>query len=351
MKIPKNIKPLKAEELAYFCTQLALVLKSGVPLNDGLMMMLDDTKDSEAIFLISNIVEDVENERPFYQALENTTAFSNYFISMIKIGELTGRLDDVLDGLAAYYERESNLKSSLKSAIMHPMILLFMMSAVIAILVLKVLPIFKQVFGQLGSQMSDSSAAAIEFATSTGIVVLCGIGILIILVVVLYSVSHTTKGKHFLYLLLSNIFIFKNLLDKISICCFSSAMSLMLSSGIETSEALELGEEVVTNKNLQKKIVSCQEKIRNHQPFAQAITEVGIFPTLYSQMIKISYKTGALDTVWSKISKKYDDDVSESLNNLVAFIEPLLVGILSIIIGTILISVMLPLMGVMSALG
>jgi len=351
MKTPNRIKPLKSEELAYFCTQLALILKSGVNLNDGLLMLLDDTEDASALNLISKIIETIELEKPLFVALENTGAFSNYFISMVKIGEITGHLDDVLSGLASYYERESNIKAAIKGAIMHPLILLFMMSAVIGILILKVLPIFKQVFIQLGSQMSSTSAAAIEFASSTGMFVLCAIGIIILSFVVFYIISFSAKGKFFIYNFFSKFIVFKSLLEKLSICYFSSAMSLMLSSGVETSEALDLGAEVVSNKKLATKIAVCQEKVRNHEPFAQAITEVGIFPLLYSQMIKISYKTGALDTIWGEVAKRYDDDVSDSLNNIVSFIEPLLVGILSIIIGVILISVMLPLMSIMSSLG
>ncbi len=351
MKMQTHSKPLKSEELTYFCTQLALILKSGVTLNDGLLMLLDDTTDTEAMELVAKIIDVVEQEKKFYIALEETGAFPKYFVSMVKIGEMTGHLDNVLEGLAGFYERETNLKSSIRGAIMHPLILLFMMSAVVGILIVKVLPIFRQVFVQLGTQMNSTSAASIEFASSTGVVILVIVAIILILSVLLYIASRWTRGRVFIMSAFSDFIIFKSILDKMSICRFSSAMSLMISSGIETSEALELGEGVISNKKLALKIAELQEKVNNHQPFAQAITEVNIFPTLYSQMIKISYKTGSLDTVWSRIASTYDDDVTESLNNIVSFIEPLLIGVLSVIIGVILISVMLPLMGVMSSIG
>lgn len=350
MKQTTVLKPLKADELTYFCTQLALILKAGVNLNDGLLMLLDDASDDQEVFFVSKIIENIDEGKPLYVALESTGAFSNYFLSMVKIGELTGHLDNVLEGLSGYYERENELKNSLKGAIMHPLILLFMMSAVVAILILKVLPVFAQVFEQLGAQMTATSSAAIEFATSTGAVVLGIVVTFIIIVILLFLISYLPKGRVILLRVLSVFSVFGSIIDKISIYRFSSAMSLMLSSGIETSEALELGEEVVVNKKLASKIARCKVKIANHEPFAQAITEVDIFPSLYSQMIKISYRSGALDIVWSKIAKRYDDEVSDSLNNFVSFIEPLLVGVLSIIIGSILISVLLPLIGIMSSL-
>ena len=112
MKIPNRIKPLSSEELTYFSSQLSLILKSGVNLSDGLMMLLDDTESEKAKNLITKISEVVNNENPLFVALEITGVFSSYYISMVKIGELTGHLDNVLDGLAIYYERDFNMKNA-----------------------------------------------------------------------------------------------------------------------------------------------------------------------------------------------------------------------------------------------
>lgn len=350
MKKTATVKALNAEELSYFCTQLALILKSGVTLRDGLCILLDDTIDERAVSLLSQLSTVIDDEKPLYIAMESTGSFSPYFINMVKIGEITGRLDDVLESLATYYDREANLKVSLKGAIMHPLILLLMMSAVVGILILKVIPIFNQVFVQLGAQMHATASATIEFASTTGIIIISLIGALVVIFSVLAVLSINPTGKSFVFKLLSNFTAFRNLLEKVSLSRFCAAMSLMLSSGVETSEALELGAGVLNYKPTSEKVLKCYEKVKHHEPFAQAVTEVGIFPPLYSQMIKISYKSGALDAVWKKISNRYDEDVTDSLNSLVSIIEPLLVGVLSIIIGVILISVMLPLMGVMSSL-
>lgn len=351
MRMSTSIKPLNSEELTYFSSQLSLILKSSVNLSDGLSMLLEDNENEKAKSLIFKILETVNSEKPLYMALESTGVFSTYYISMVRIGELTGKLDEILDGLAIYYERESGLKNSIKGAVIHPLILIFMMSIVIGILVLKVIPIFKQVFLQLGADMPASSVSAIEFSTSTGVVMLCAIGVIILLLLMFYLLSFFPKVKLALIGFLSNFILFRGLIEKISISNFSSAMSFMIISGIESSKALELSMSVISNKKLEGKILSCHKKVLEHIPFANAIAEVGIFPSLYAQMIKISYKTGSIDVVWKEISKQYDDDVTVSLNNLVSFIEPLLVGLLSIVIGVILISVMLPLMGVMSSLG
>ncbi len=351
MKKTAVIKQLTADELTFFCTQLSLILKSGVTIRDGLVMLIDDSPSPSAIKLLTDIVRQVENKKPLYAALESTKMFSPYFLNMVKIGELTGRLDSVFDGLAVYYQRESNLKNAIKGAIMHPLILLLMMSVVVAILILKVIPIFRDVFLQLGSQMSSASAAAIEFASTTGIVVLSVVGSVIVITLLLFLLTKFKKGKAFFFSAISHISYFGKLLERIAVSRFSSAMSLMMSSGVDTLDSLELTKGVISNKKVTGQIEKCFEKVKNHVPFSQAVIEVGLFPSLFAQMIKISYKAGSLDEVWHYISKKYDDDISDNLNNIVSFIEPLMVGVLSVIIGVILIAVMLPLMGIMSSLG
>ncbi len=347
----EKVHMLDSEELAYFCTQLSLILKSGINMNDGLIMMLDDTKDAASINLLSMISDSINAQKQLHVALNETKVFPEYFISMIKIGEASGHLDNVLDGLAQHYNRETNIKNAVKNAVMHPVLLLVLMSVVVAVLLIKVLPIFKDVFVQINSQVGDSSSMAIGFATQTGVVVLFIIGFIILFFLGLYLFSLNVKGRKMLYGLFSKLFFFRGIFEKISISRFSSAMHLMLSSGFDTANALSLGQNVITSPAIKTKVSQCETKVRNNESFSKALTEVNLFPPIYTQMIRISYKSGMLDDVWGQISEKYDNEVNDTLNNIVSFIEPLLVGILTIIIGVILISILLPLMGVMSTIG
>ncbi len=351
MKKNETFKPLSKEELAYFCTQLTLIMKSGINLNDGLVMMMDDTKDPLSAALISKISASINDQKQLYVSLEETHAFPDYLVSMIKIGEASGHLESVLEGLSAHYMQEANLRTSIKNAIMHPLLLLLLMSAVVSVLLIKILPIFKDVFVQISSQLNNASSTAIQFATQAGVIVLIIIGAILLLILAMFVMSFSIKGKALLIKLFSRVFYFRGLSEKISIARFSSAMSLMLSSGFDNNEALSLGKNVVTNPRIKAKITTCEEKLDKNESFAKAITESDLFPPIYSQMIRISYKSGMLDDVWNQIADKYDNEVNDSLDNLVSFIEPLLVGVLTVVIGVILISVLLPLMGIMSSIG
>ncbi len=350
MKKNKDAKKLSSEELAYFCAQLSLILRSGVALNDGLLMMLDDIKDNSSYEVIKHVAECVDKQESLYKALEETNKFSSYFVSMIKVGEMSGHLDNVLEGLSVHYLREANTKSAVRSAVLHPSLLLIIMAAVIAVMLIKVVPVFRDVFVQIGSQFSNTSYAAVDFAKTTGTIVLSILGVIVLVGIIIYFIYCNKKGRKALIRLFSKIFIFKGLIEKMSLCRFSSAMSLMISSGFNTTDAVKLSREVVTSSVVQKKLEKCCEDLDESKSFSDSIVQNKLFPPLYNQMIKISYKSGVLDTVWEQISEKYDEDVNNSLDNMIAFIEPLLVGILTVIIGVMLISVLFPLMEIMSSL-
>lgn len=346
----KKTKPFSSEELAYFCNQLALIMKSGISLNDGLIMLLDDIKDTYSKETVKSISDSVNSQQSLYASLEKTHAFPSYMISMIKIGETSGHLENVLEGLSEHYLRESALRSSVKSAVLHPVMLLVIMSAVVAVLLIKVMPIFKDVFVQIDAQLSGKTSTAINFATNTGVIALIIVGVIILAAALLYIASYTAKGKKFLYALFSKVFFLKGLSRKMSVAQFSSAIYLMLSSGFDNSEALGLAKDVVSNPDIKAKITECEDKVSKQESFSNAVADSEMFPALYNQMIKISYKSGAIDDVWHQIADKYDNEVNNSLDNIVSFIEPLLVALLTIIIGAILIAVLLPLMGIMTAM-
>lgn len=346
----KKAKPFSSEELAYFCNQLALILKSGISLSDGLVMLMDDTKDSYSKSIVKSVCESVNDQQSLFSSLENTKAFPAYMISMIKIGETSGHLENVLQGLSEHYLRESDIRSSVKSAILHPVMLLIIMSCVVAVLLIKVLPIFRDVFSQLDTSLADKTSSSMGFATTTGVVALIIVAVILILIAVLYISSFTVKGRKFLSRLFSKVFFLKGLSRKMSVAQFSSAMYLMLSSGFEITQALTLSQEVIHDDYVKGKVSECLEKVNQNETLADAVADTKLYPELYNQMLKISCKSGSIDDVWQQIADRYDADVNNSLESAVSFIEPFLVALLTIIIGAVLISVLVPLMGIMTAM-
>ena len=173
----KKIRPLTADEVSYFCYQAAVILDSGVPIYDGLTVITSEMKDSspEAIELLKAVTNSLSMEKPFYAALEETGAFPRYCIKAVMAGEMSGKLDEALKELSEYYEREAQLGEKMRSAVVSPLIMLAVTAVVIAVLTLKVLPMFAQIFSDfdpeiyrvIGRSVRISSAGSTRLFAAT----------------------------------------------------------------------------------------------------------------------------------------------------------------------------------------
>ncbi len=344
-------KLLSAQDTALFCSQVALVLKSGIPMHDGISAIYENLDDHKAKEIFNQIHETVELNGTLHVALEESGIFPDYMVNMVNIGERTGKLDDVMESLAVYYEREDSLKKRIKSAVLYPFILILMMAIVIGVLVVQVLPIFNQVFENLGSQMSAVSTLVMDIGLTAATIALVIIGILVVIIIAMFIYSKTKTGTNFFSRFFSKFPLTRKLTDKIASGRFASVISMMVSSGYNTEEALEIAPNIIGNERVNEKILKCKKLIEEGSSFADALFKVQIFSGIYSRMVGVGFKTGAIDTVMKKLADIYDEEIDESFNNVISVIEPTMVAIMSIVIGIILMSVMLPLMGVMSTIG
>ncbi len=346
-----SVKPLSSSDVSLFCSQVVLLLRAGIPLQEGIGAISENIDNPKGRELISRIQSGMEQNHSLYLALNSTGAFPKYMVNMINIGEKAGKLENVLEALSLYYDRDDKLRGRIRSALLYPFILILMMATVISVLVIKVLPVFDAVFMDMGSDMSAASTAVMHAGTVIGkvaLVIIIILSVLLLLALILYK---TEKGYQWISTFLSNFSLTRRLSDKIASARFASAMSLLLSSGYDTSEALELIPNILNNRIIIDKINKCREAVDSGVSFPTALSDVNLFPGIYSSMVNIGSKTGSLDTVMHRLAEIYSEDVDESVNKAVSFIEPAMVAILSIVIGAILLSVMLPLMGIMSSIG
>ena len=157
-------KVLSNSERILFCEQMGMILKSGISAAEGIMIMKEDAGQEESPLreLYEEIQRNLDETGIFYDALEETGAFPDYMIQMARIGEQTGNLDEVMEGLAAYYEREENMVQDIKSAVTYPLLMLGMMLVIFLVMIVKVLPVFAQVYEQLGGQMTGMAAVLLQ---------------------------------------------------------------------------------------------------------------------------------------------------------------------------------------------
>lgn len=345
-----NIKPLTYVETAAFCSQMSMILKAGISSYEGLAIMADDVTEGDEKELLSSAKEVLFESGSFHKALDSTGVFPAYMLSMVQIGEETGRLDEVMESLAIYYEREAGLASTIKNAITYPCIMILMMLAVILVLMTKVMPVFDQVFRQLGSEMGGFSKAVLSLgnALNSHIMILV---ILLVLIAALGVFLTKSKAGQRAVLKFTGKFHFTNVLSKeIATYRFANGMALTLSSGLTPEDCLKLTKPLIAEGPFASKVDACIEKVAGGEDLCESLLDSGIFTGVYTKMASIAARTGVMDEVMKKIAAAYEEEIDIRISKILAAVEPTLVVILSIAVGIILLSVMLPLINIMSVL-
>ncbi len=346
----KKKKILPAGEIATFCGQISLILDAGIPIHDGMETLVESCEDEKAKLAFEKLSDVVRETGSLFKAVESVGFFPDYMVNMIYIGEETGKLDDVLKSLTVYYEREDKIKKSIKAAVTYPILLIAMMAAVILLLVTKVIPIFEDIFINLGTEMSKVSRSIMNIGIVVGNAAFILIAVILAVIIISAILMKLGKGQA----ITSFIFkmpILKGLNKRISSGRFASVIAMMLSSGYSLEKSLEVAPTIVNDKMTKKQIDECAALVKGGMSFPEALTKISMFTGMQSRIINVGFKAGKLDSVMEKISKTYEEEIDDSIEKLVAYIEPCLVAILSLVIGGILISVMLPLASIMSSIG
>lgn len=345
------MKALSNTELTTFCSQFALILRSGISSLEGLSIMQEDSPKGEGQELLSGMIRTMEETGSLYEALTASEVFPPYLCSMVEIGEQSGRLDDVMASLSEHYRREDEMAKNIKSAVSYPLVMLGMMIVVIFVLIVKVLPVFNEVFQQLGTGLGGISGTILSLGKTVSRYALVFVLVAAVIAGLFLYFAFTIKGRRQIRVFARSFLPTRKLMEKIACSRFASGMYLSLSSGLDTDQSLEMVSRLVDHPVIQEKIRNIQALILEGTSFADAVSQTNMFSGIYARMVSIGYKTGAMDDVMKQISVQYDEEIDSRMSDLVAKLEPTLVAILSIIVGLILLSVMLPLMGIMSNIG
>ncbi len=338
-------------EISVFCRQMAILIKAGISPLEGIEIMLQDFKFEGDDDILETIHQILSSGEKFHIALQMTGAFPGYVIHMVTIGEESGDLDLVMDSLADYYEQEASIRTNINSAISYPIIMIGMMIVVIIVLITKVLPIFGQVFAQLGTEMNAFSYSLLKLGEALNRYSLIFIIILVAITALTIYFVKTKQGRVLFRRLSAHVGPLKNIYEEIATTRFANGMVLTLSSGMDTYEGLRLTQKLVEHPEMAEKIENCRSLIAGGDNFPDALQKSGILNRFYSRMVLIGFQAGSMDTVMKQIARRYAEETQRKIYTFIAILEPTLVIILSLIVGLILLSVILPLMGIMASIG
>ena len=262
---------------------------------------------------------------------------------MIHLGETTGRLEEVLVSLDRYYDREAQIRNNIKSAATYPLIMTFLMIAVILVLIAKVVPVFSKVYAELGSELTGTARTLLHISTILNHYMLGFIIAFLVLLIICMILYHTDLGRV--------LFLGQKLAMTVASGRVANCLYLVLSSGLDSNIGLTLARELVNNPHMQALIDKCHENIRHGESFDKALLLSGIFSQMYASWIAIGSRTGEMDQVMERICNAYEEETDARISHMLSLLEPILVIILCFFVGLILISFLLPLLGILSSIG
>ncbi len=336
-------KKVKAEEMVLFTRSLATMVNAGLPLLQGIDIMIEQTTNNNFKRVLTQVGQDIEAGLTFSDALKkHPRIFSEFFSSMVRAGEASGNLDGILVQLAEYLEATEKLKREIKSAMTYPVIALVIVIAIASGLLIFIVPKFQEIFDSLGGALPKPTLILIQVSNTIRSYILVVLGALFAIVVALRYYISTPVGRFQFDSLKLRVPVFGPLFRKVAVSRFARTMSTLSRSGVPVLAALEIVERTIGNEVISRAVKSSKSSISAGATIAEPLARSGVFPLMVTRMIDVGEKTGSLDELLSKISEFYDQQVEAAIASLTSMIEPMLILFLGIVVGGMVLALFLP---------
>lgn len=347
IKFLKKINPLKpsvsARELVLFSRQFSTLVSAGVPIVQGLTILVDQAETPLFKDVISAIREDIEQGISITDAMrKHPEAFSELYVSMVKAGEVGGILDNILERLSSYLEGAQELKGKVKGAMVYPAVISCVAGAVTLFLIIFIIPTFQNIFSSFGAELPLPTRLLIGLSD-----ILRKFWYLVIATPVaaffgFMKFNATERGKTIVDTWSLKIPVFGTMLRKVAVAKFSRTLGTLIKSGVPILQALDTVGKTSGNKVIENAINTARESIREGERMAEPLKRTGVFPPMVVQMVGIGEETGNLDTMLNKIADFYDQEVDVAVKGLTSMIEPMIMVVMGIVIGCIVLAMFLP---------
>lgn len=339
-----------------FCESMAMMLGSGIQTDEAIGLLQQSSTDSagtpggrldEALKVMGAAVEEGSG---LHVAMERSGAFPDYALKMTEAGERSGRLEDVLRRLSVYYAEQKTIGDKLKNAVRYPLLMLVLIIAVLAVMLTVVLPEFTSVYDNLTGSLTASSYGYIQWAygfclVALIVMVLLAAAMVVGLVLWKYGQRSTVEA------ILRKIPLCGKILENMGMFRFTSALATFLASGELQDIAVRSSMEMVDYAPVEKKLEKCLDQMDEGHSLAQAAYDEALFEPVYGRMLLAGERSGNMDSALERLTTLLEENCGTLVDRLVSVVDPILSGGLMITVGLTLLSVMLPLIGMMNAIG
>ncbi|HCF95820.1 MAG: type II secretion system F family protein [Verrucomicrobiota bacterium] len=352
LKMPGGGK-VKGKVLMLFTRQLATLIDAGLPLLRGLNVLGKQEKNPTLKRVTFELAEAVESGSTFSEALaQHPKVFNKLYVNMVRAGEIGGVMEVVLIRLAEFQEKAQKIRGKVKSAMVYPVVVLFMAVAILAFLMIFIIPKFKEIFDDLleGQElpgltkfvMACSDAVRTNFPAVAATVVA--------IVIALKMFGKTALGRKLIDQVVLYIPIFGSLLRKVAISRFARTLGTLISSGVPILQSLTIVRETAGNQVVADAISNVHESIKEGDSMVGPLEQSKVFPPMVVSMIDVGEETGALPEMLLKVADVYDDEVDNAVEGMTSLLEPIMIIFLALIVGSIVIAMFMPLVKIIESL-
>jgi len=343
IRMPAIGSEVKARDIVIFTRQFATMIDAGLPIMQCLQILAAQTDSKAFRRILGQVKDDVEAGTTLADSIrKHPKVFSDLFTSLVQAGEIGGILDTILVRLANYLEKAAKLKSKIKGAMIYPTCIVAAAILVTTILLIWVIPVFADVFKSFGHALPAPTQFVINLSDFTIAHIWYLIAMPIIAAVVIRSAYRTEKGRVAIDRSLLKVPVFGALIRKSAVARFTRTLGTLVSSGVPILDALNITARTAGNKVVERAIFTARTSISSGRTIAEPLTESKVFPPMVCQMIAVGETTGALDSMLQKIADFYEDEVDNTVANLMSLLEPAVILFLGVVIGGLVISMYLP---------
>lgn len=331
------------KDITIFCKQFASILKAGVPLIQALQMLGEQTESPVLRKIIQKISEDIQKGSSLSGAMgSHSEYFPPILIHMLQAGEVSGTLENSLEVMSVHFEKAYKLKRKVKSAMIYPMVVLFVAVAVVIFLMIFVVPIFTGMFESSGTELPGVTRALIFLSTG----IKNNFIVIILFVIILFGIIKAylsgENGRLAFDRFKFRIPLIGNIQTKSIAAGFARTMSTLMSSGVGITEAIKITGKILNNTYAIQEMDKVERKVREGKGLYAPVNESGLFPPMLVNMIMLGEESGTLESMLSKTAMFYEEEVDEATQRLTAMLEPLIIVVLAVVVAFIVIAIALP---------
>lgn len=343
-------KKLKNKDLKVFSKEMSILLKSGCEISRILRILINESNNKVSPVL-KEILSNIEKGNSIKDSFENTGTFSKFYISMIQAGEMSGNLDDIMDKLATYYEKENKLKNKIISTLIYPTILIISMIISFILILIFLIPNFEDIYSDNNMKTPGLTKVLIFLShlvrDDFHLII---IGNLVLIGGLIYLNKNNQKFNEMINKTLFRLPIIKTYMKLIISNKFIKALSILIASGVQIVDSIEVSAKVMSNEYMYEKICKSNELIKKGNSIGDSLKTVEELPSLLLSMIVIGEESGRLDTVLDTVTDYYENELDSRLEIGTKYFENFITLFIGIIVGVVVISMMVPMFDAVSAI-